>query len=143
MPSLLLSSSYSHFFLTTLKPPNPFSFPLMKDRPPPSSYGAIYIPPHHRLRSPVGAATNYNSTTPVGSNLRDSGAPLLNPRLATTTQPHSQTPIQKQLPKGSSHYVSAYDDGISEEGSDREFESATQPVRLFIHIGDNSGSFFF
>lgn len=82
----------------------------MKDRPPPSSYGNnVYVPPHQRLRSVV-----------VDSKLRQTQPTLLNP-----------TPSEQVPHKLNSRFVSAYDDAVSEEGSDREFEPASLPVRLF------------
>ncbi|KAJ1380761.1 P-loop containing nucleoside triphosphate hydrolase [Sesbania bispinosa] len=86
----------------------------MKDRPSLSSYGAIYVPPHHRLRSIVTSANHNSSHAPASVKLRENHKPT-----ATTLQ----TPLPEQLPnKRNSRYVSAYDDGVSEEGSDRDFE---------------------
>ncbi|KAJ1382927.1 P-loop containing nucleoside triphosphate hydrolase [Sesbania bispinosa] len=86
----------------------------MKDRPSLSSYGAIYVPPHHRLRSTVTSANHNSSHAPASVKLRENHKPS-----ATTLQ----TPLPEQLPnKRNSRYVSAYDDGVSEEGSDRDFE---------------------
>ncbi|KAI9120122.1 hypothetical protein K1719_008770 [Acacia pycnantha] len=104
----------------------------MKDRPPPSSYGSVYVPPHQRLRSVVTSA-NYNSAAPVDSKLRESEGAVLNPRgtnasaAAAAALPHSQSKGQEQVPTNLDSYVFAYDDLISEEGSDREFETFSQP----------------
>ncbi|KAI4357722.1 hypothetical protein L6164_001654 [Bauhinia variegata] len=88
----------------------------MKDRPPPSSYRAIYVPPHHRLRSVIIPA-NGNSPSPIDSKFRESQAEVLNPKAATL--PHSKTQLQQErIHKGNLRYVSAYGDGISEDGSD-------------------------
>lgn len=104
----------------TLKPLIHLPFLAMKDRPSLSSHGTVYIPPHHRLRSVV---TSANSPAPVAAKLRENLTPT------PTTQ---QTPLPEQVPnKRNSRYVSAYDDGVSEEGSDREFEAPSLPVSLF------------
>ncbi|ESW14977.1 hypothetical protein PHAVU_007G033900 [Phaseolus vulgaris] len=95
----------------TLKPSVPLPFPAMKDRRTPSSYGSVYIPPHHRLRS---VANFNNSPSPVRAK------PHENPtHTITTLQPPSTEPVPD---KARSRFVSAYDDTVSEEGSDREFE---------------------
>ncbi|XP_027363417.1 DExH-box ATP-dependent RNA helicase DExH5, mitochondrial [Abrus precatorius] len=97
----------------TLKPSIHLPFLAMKDRPTLSSYGSIYVPPHHRLRS---VADYNNSTAPVRAKLRE------NPTPASTTMQSEQVPD-----KGHSRFVSAYDDAVSEEGSDREFEPPSLP----------------
>ncbi|KAL2324155.1 hypothetical protein Fmac_023213 [Flemingia macrophylla] len=100
----------------TLKPSIPLPFPAMKDRRTLSSYGAIYIPPHHRLRS---AANCNNSPSPLTAKLHE------NPTHAVTTL---QPPLTEHLPQNArSRFVSAYDDTVSEEGSDREFEPPSLP----------------
>ncbi|KAL4289078.1 hypothetical protein HN51_056777 [Arachis hypogaea] len=124
MPFIILSSS--HPSLLTAKALKP-SIHAMKDRPTLSSYGAIYVPPHHRLRSVITSA-NYNSSAPSVAKLRDHHGAALNPRpvasAAPTTVHRSQTTLPEQIPvKGNSRFVSAYDDVVSEEGSDREFEA--------------------
>ncbi|XP_020234511.1 DExH-box ATP-dependent RNA helicase DExH5, mitochondrial isoform X2 [Cajanus cajan] len=96
----------------TLKPSIPFPLPPMKDRRTLSSNGSIYIPPHHRLRS---VANCNNSPSPLRAKLHE------NPTHAATT-------LQPQLPQNArSRFVSAYDDTVSEEGSDREFEPPSLP----------------
>ncbi|CAJ1977459.1 unnamed protein product [Sphenostylis stenocarpa] len=83
----------------------------MKDRRTLSSYSSVYIPPHHRLRS---VANFNNSPSPV------SAKPHENPTHAVSTlQPSLTEPVPD---KAHSRFVSAYDDTVSEEGSDREFE---------------------
>ncbi|XLT74053.1 hypothetical protein HN873_030479, partial [Arachis hypogaea] len=124
MPFIILSSSQPS--LLTAKALKP-SIHAMKDRPTLSSYGAIYVPPHHRLRSVITSA-NYNSSAPSVAKLRDHRGAALNPRpvasAAPTTVHRSQTTLPEQIPdKGNSRFVSAYDDVVSEEGSDREFEA--------------------
>ncbi|KAJ4848988.1 hypothetical protein Tsubulata_018727 [Turnera subulata] len=97
----------------------------MKDRPPPSSYGSVYVPPHCRLRS-VFVAPSHNSPSPVaapsatGSKPRDTQAVVpLNPRH------HPPRPSPSPRPQEQQKFVSAYDDGVLEEGSDREMELAS------------------
>lgn len=106
----------------TLKPSIQFlPFLAMKDRPPLSSYGAIYVPPHHRLRSVV---TSANYTSPA-SKLRENQGALLNPRAPAAATPNR---LPEQVPyKDNSRYVSAYDD---EEGFIHEFEPSSLTVSL-------------
>ncbi|PON73741.1 DEA(D/H)-box RNA helicase family protein [Parasponia andersonii] len=80
----------------------------MKDRPP-SSYGAVYVPPHHRLRSVI-TCQNYTSSASFDSDSNHSSV--------------AATATCFQKPK--LDYISPYDDGVSEEGSDREFDSYSQ-----------------
>ncbi|ESR61577.1 hypothetical protein CICLE_v10014079mg [Citrus x clementina] len=110
----------------------------MKDRPPPS-YGAVYVPPHHRLRSVVTA-------TPYCSSISPDASPLSH--LQTKKQQlNSKTKSKNNNNYGSNHkddnkynncgsndnskknlqHNSAYSDVLSEEGSDREPESMLQP----------------
>lgn len=110
----------------------------MKDRPPPS-YGAVYVPPHHRLRSVVTA-------TPYCSSISPDASPLSH--LQTKKQQlNSKTKSKNNNNYGSNHKDdnkynncgsndnskknlqrnSAYSDVLSEEGSDREPESMLQP----------------
>ena len=132
MPSTILSSLQPHPCSTpkTLKPSIQLAILAMKDRPTLSSYGAIYVPPHHRRRSVVTSAP----PAAAAAKLREHHGAVLNPRTpAAATLPRSQTPLpEHQIPdKGNSRFVSAYDDGVSEEGSDREFEAPSLPVSLF------------
>ncbi|XP_006448337.2 DExH-box ATP-dependent RNA helicase DExH5, mitochondrial isoform X1 [Citrus clementina] len=111
---------------------------IMKDRPPPS-YGAVYVPPHHRLRSVVTA-------TPYCSSISPDASPLSH--LQTKKQQlNSKTKSKNNNNYGSNHkddnkynncgsndnskknlqHNSAYSDVLSEEGSDREPESMLQP----------------
>lgn len=107
----------------TLKPSVPLPFPAMKDRRTPSSYGSVYIPPHHRLRS---VANFNNSPSPVRAK------PHENPtHTITTLQPPSTEPVPD---KARSRFVSAYDDTVSEEGSDREFEPPLLAVSYFVFL---------
>ncbi|XP_073223711.1 DExH-box ATP-dependent RNA helicase DExH5, mitochondrial isoform X6 [Cicer arietinum] len=97
----------------TLKPSFHLPFLAMKDRPSLSSHGAIYVPPHHRLRSVI---TSANSPAPVVAKLRENHTPP-----PTTLQ----TPLSDN--KINSRYVSAYDDVIFEEGSNRQVEVPSLP----------------
>jgi len=104
----------------TLKPSVPLPFPPMKDRRTLYSYGSVYIPPHHRLRS---LANFNNSRSPLFAK------PHENPTHTITTL---QPPLAEPVPdKPRSRFVSAYDDTVSEEGSDREFEPPSLEVSFF------------
>ncbi|XP_042981852.1 DExH-box ATP-dependent RNA helicase DExH5, mitochondrial isoform X3 [Carya illinoinensis] len=116
----------STLLIKALKPSLFPPFLSMKDRPP-SSYGAVYVPPHHRLRSVI-TSPNHTSAALIDSKLREAQSAVLNPRAGTL--PHFQAQNnqqQEQLHKGNSQYNSACDDRVSEEDSDREFESFSQP----------------
>lgn len=105
----------------------------MKDRPP-SSYGAVYVPPHHRLRSVI-SSPNYTSAALIDYKLREAKSAVLNPRASDVSYlPTQHQQQQEQVNSGNSHYNSACDDRISEEGSDCELESLSQTVRLFFLI---------
>lgn len=114
---------------------------IMKDRPPPS-YGAVYVPPHHRLRSVVTA-------TPYCSSISPKASPLSHLQ-TEKRQLNSKTKSKNNNNYGSNHKDdnkynncgsndnskknlqrnSAYSDVLSEEGSDREPESMLQPVSV-------------
>ncbi|XP_030496741.1 DExH-box ATP-dependent RNA helicase DExH5, mitochondrial isoform X1 [Cannabis sativa] len=101
----------------------------MKDRPPPPSYGAVYVPPHHRLRSVI-TCPNYTSSASFGSsNFKE------NQTAAITTGATYFQPQQDHFHKPNSPYISSYDDGVSEEGSDREFDSYSQPKKNYALQG--------
>ncbi|XP_057423201.1 DExH-box ATP-dependent RNA helicase DExH5, mitochondrial isoform X2 [Lotus japonicus] len=99
-----------------LPTPQPTSFPNlsshlpflpMKDRP----YGAVYVPPHHRLRSVVTSANHHSAAAaPVSPKLTQNPTPL-------------KTPFLEQAPNNTnSRFVSAYDDVVSDDCFDREFQ---------------------
>lgn len=105
----------------TLKPFIPLPSPAMKDRRALSSYGSVYIPPHHRLRS---VANFNNSPSPFRAK------PHENP---THTISSLQPPFTERVTdKARSRFVSAYDDTVSEEGSDHEFELPSVVVSNFL-----------
>ncbi|KAF5751882.1 ATP-dependent RNA helicase DHX36 isoform X1 [Tripterygium wilfordii] len=141
LPSLLFPSlpppqapSPTAFRLTTypetLKP-SLFSCRLlsMKDRSP--SYGSVYVPPHHRLRSFV-TAPNYSSHANPSPESKEGAA--LKPG-ETLPDWQSQQQKQQQLkqqhqPQQWSNYsrdTSILRDGASEDGSDWEFDSTLPP----------------
>ncbi|OMP10349.1 hypothetical protein COLO4_04583 [Corchorus olitorius] len=106
----------------------------MKDRPP-SSYGAVYVPPHHRLRSPNGAdffpsvirsKVRDNENAAVVST-RGTAAPPVHysqqqPKSLQSHHRQHQRTCNGDNPQGNS----APDDGISEDGSDRELDLSLQ-----------------
>ncbi|XP_021896216.1 DExH-box ATP-dependent RNA helicase DExH5, mitochondrial isoform X1 [Carica papaya] len=119
------SSSQSHLKATK----NLFLLPFiaMKDRPP-SSYGDVYIPPHHRLRSVVTVPPRHSSSaSPIDSKLGDSQTAGLKPKASNLPYLQARQQEQKQRQRQQQQYVSAYDDGVSEDGSDREYETPCQP----------------
>lgn len=99
----------------------------MKDRPP-SSYGAVYVPPHHRLRSVITSPNYTSSGALVDTKLRENESAVLNPRSSSCNLPYFKNQQEEQFRKPNFQYNSAYDDGVSEEGSDREFDSSSHPV---------------
>ncbi|XP_055961196.1 DExH-box ATP-dependent RNA helicase DExH5, mitochondrial isoform X2 [Mercurialis annua] len=115
----LLNTAHSK----TLKPS------LMKDRPP-SSYGAVYVPPHQRPRSGI-TTPSYSESKKVVENR--------NPHYyqsAVLNLNHKNSyhlPYLQQKNNGGSDdsngnnykFISAYDDGVYEEGINREMESST------------------
>ncbi|XP_068333429.1 DExH-box ATP-dependent RNA helicase DExH5, mitochondrial-like isoform X2 [Pyrus communis] len=118
------SPSHPKLIASSSKP----SLLAMKDRPP-SSYGSVYVPPHHRLRSAI-TTPNYTSPTSVGSKLRDNQtAGALNQRSSTNGVLAYYQTQQQQFQKPKLQHSSAYDDGVSEEGSDREAELLSHPTQ--------------
>ncbi|KAK3421603.1 hypothetical protein EUGRSUZ_G02228 [Eucalyptus grandis] len=119
----------------------------MKDRPP-SSHGGVgvYIPPHQRLRSIItvpnhssssssappaaaaaAAAASSAADVPTSRGHRGQPVPVPSPARAPPTGSAAQQrqQLQQQLNKRNyPQYKSAHGDGLSEDGSDREFESS-------------------
>ncbi|PSR91115.1 DExH-box ATP-dependent RNA helicase [Actinidia chinensis var. chinensis] len=97
----------------------------MKDRPLPSSCGAVYVPPHHRLRSVI-TSSNLSSSAPlvdsktVLTQNNSSSIPRGNPYPYLTRQQFRQ---QQQMKN--SQLDSA--DDLSEEGSDRDAKPSSNP----------------
>ncbi|KAL6539019.1 hypothetical protein OROMI_025345 [Orobanche minor] len=111
------------------KPPRPLL--SMKERPP-SSYGALYVPPHHRLRSVIVAASagrESNVTTPSDADKRSSFTSMqVDSNCSSKTidsypyspPHHYQQQIQQQKEK-------SWHDEVAEQASDRGFEFSAQP----------------
>ncbi|KAK8492608.1 hypothetical protein V6N11_030831 [Hibiscus sabdariffa] len=142
---------FSQFLFQTINPS--LSIPTMKDRPP-SPYGAVYIPPHHRLGSLICSPNNHNATkkgadfstsaSTIHSKLSDhQNTPLLNAKGTASPPPppllHLQQQQQQQQPgtynsndgsknsiNQSPQYNSAYYLGIPENGSDRQLDLPLQ-----------------
>ncbi|CAK9137165.1 unnamed protein product [Ilex paraguariensis] len=104
----------------------------MKDRPPPSSYGGVYVPPHHRLRSVI--TTSSASPVNIPSVPVESKATVNNRSTFVNSRVHNPYPYlppqkvqqQQQLQKKDSQASSWYDE-VSQEGSDREMEVSVYP----------------
>ena len=126
-PSLALGNN-----LKTLRPKIHSSILMMKNRSPPSSYGSLYIPPHQRLRSVV-TSSSYKSRDSVDTKLRESDAAVLNPRGLNANMPHSHAKVLHDQVSSSklNSYVFAFDDGVSEDGSDRDVDNFWKSVRFF------------
>ncbi|GLT91891.1 hypothetical protein SLE2022_097530 [Rubroshorea leprosula] len=132
----------------------------MKDRPP-SSYGAVYVPPHHRLRSvntvPNNSSNHSSAASSIESKLRGhqvavslnswNGSPPSVPHSHQQQKQQSvqQPPLQRSSNNNNNNnnsnhknnnnnsdlkYNSAYDDVISEDGSDHEPDSVVQQDTL-------------
>ncbi|PRQ40254.1 putative RNA helicase [Rosa chinensis] len=101
----------------------------MKDRPP-SSYGAVYVPPHHRLRSVI-TSPNYTSAASIASKKTTAAASLSKARTngARTYYQTQQHEVQEQLHKPKLQHDSDYDDGgvSDDEGSDRDYNMSSNP----------------
>ncbi|KAL5830491.1 hypothetical protein ACOSQ3_019959 [Xanthoceras sorbifolium] len=129
---LLSPNSHSKTLKPNPKPEHSLSFvTTMKDRPP-SSYGAVYIPPHHRLRSLVTATPNNGQNSalnPRVSSLPHSHIRQLNDNHDNYNNNNCNNKSSDSVNnKKNSQYNSAYDDGVSEEGSDLELDvSSLQP----------------
>lgn len=107
----------------------------MKDRLP-SSYGAVYVPPHHRLRSviskttttatPASSPPRATNSKPALTNSSNKQSSFVNSRNNNTYLPPHH--FQQQLKKKS------WTDDVSSEGSDRDIEL---PVHLGASSSDN------
>ncbi|GMP59060.1 hypothetical protein CsSME_00022494 [Camellia sinensis var. sinensis] len=103
----------------------------MKDRSPPSSYGAVYVPPH-RLRSVITtpASSNHSSSASVVDSKTVSTNSFANPRanpypyLPHNQYQHNQQHQQQQRKK---NYQFVFDDDFCEAGSDRDIEPSSNP----------------
>ncbi|CAK9316902.1 unnamed protein product [Citrullus colocynthis] len=100
----------------------------MKDRSP-SSNGAVYVPPHVRLRSVVTASYNSSAVSAVDCKLKAAPASLLDS--GTTASPCLHARSEELLPTGNSRfnsvqYDSAYDDGTPVESWTCNFECSHQ-----------------
>ncbi|XP_027097273.2 DExH-box ATP-dependent RNA helicase DExH5, mitochondrial [Coffea arabica] len=99
----------------------------MKDRLP-SSYGAVYVPPHHRLRSVISKTSTPTAppasppraihSKPALTNSDDKHSSFVNSRNNTYLPPHH---FHQQLKKKSST------DDVSSEGSDRDIDLPVHP----------------
>ncbi|XVF84733.1 hypothetical protein PTKIN_Ptkin17bG0061900 [Pterospermum kingtungense] len=125
-----------HFRIKTLKPS--LTSPTMKDRPPSSSCGAVYIPPHHRLGSVISSLNNYNaakngidySTSASGIHAKLQSTVNFNAK-GTGTGTASPLPYlqqQKALPSQLQQQPQQinYYHGTSENASDRHLNSSLQ-----------------
>lgn len=107
----------------------------MKDRLP-SSYGGVYVPPHHRLRSviskttttatPASSPPRATNSKPALTNSSNKQSSFVNSRNNNTYLPPHH--FQQQLKKKS------WTDDVSSEGSDRDIEL---PVHLGASSSDN------
>lgn len=107
----------------------------MKDRLP-SSYGGVYVPPHHRLRSviskttttatPAASPPRATNSKPALTNSSNKQSSFVNSRNNNTYLPPHH--FQQQLKKKS------WTDDVSSEGSDRDIEL---PVHLGASSSDN------
>ncbi|KAG8366677.1 hypothetical protein BUALT_Bualt17G0104400 [Buddleja alternifolia] len=110
----------------TLPPPASLRF-RMKDRPP-SSYGALYVPPHHRFRSASAAASAATDSKPTNRTICTD----TNPKVSSTSTSNTDTVSSSYpfLPPDNyqqQHKKISRPDDVSERGSDRGFEFSAQP----------------
>nr|XP_011464073.1 PREDICTED: ATP-dependent RNA helicase DHX36 isoform X1 [Fragaria vesca subsp. vesca] len=115
-------------------PSPPSSLPLaMKDRPPPSPYGAVYVPPHHRLRSVI-TSPNYTSAASIASMKKTTAPASLSKARSNGTRAYYQTLPQEQLRKPELQRDSDGAGGVSDDVSDRDYNMSSNPV---ASVSDN------
>ncbi|XP_034926514.1 DExH-box ATP-dependent RNA helicase DExH5, mitochondrial isoform X2 [Populus alba] len=133
----------------TVKPSTSVSSTAMKDRSPPSSFGAVYVPPHCRIRSLVSTPYCHSSSNasspspPIGSKFHENHS-----KSTAVLNPRNRPPLHKQQRNGvadnndfnsnkkpAPKFVSAYDDRESEEGSD--LETDTPVVQPGAYLSDD------
>lgn len=95
---------------------------IMKDRPPPS-YGAVYVPPHQRLRSVIASRASIPSLPHLPALQQQN-----NNNFSNNHNKNINDDNKKRLKYNSS---SAYS-GVSEEGSDRELDTWLLPVSVIV-----------
>ncbi|XP_031265566.1 DExH-box ATP-dependent RNA helicase DExH5, mitochondrial isoform X3 [Pistacia vera] len=96
---------------------------VMKDRPP-RSYGAVYVPPHHRLRSVIASRASIPSL-PHSPTLKNQQQQNNNNNNNNNSHHDKNNNDNNRSLKYNS--VSAYSDGVSKEGSDRELDTWLLP----------------
>ncbi|GER44447.1 ATP-dependent RNA helicase [Striga asiatica] len=118
---------YSYISLPkTLKPhyPTPPQPPRllvrMKDRPP-SSYGALYVPPHHRLRSVITSAANDSRVTTCSDVDKKTSFS------SKTANPYPYLPPHEYQKQFQQHKLVTQHDEVAQQGSDCGFEFSAQP----------------
>ncbi|XP_004300947.1 PREDICTED: probable ATP-dependent RNA helicase DHX36-like [Fragaria vesca subsp. vesca] len=105
----------------------------MKDRPPPSPYGAVYVPPHHRLRSVI-TSPNYTSAASIASMKKTTAPASLSKARSNGTRAYYQTLPQEQLRKPELQRDSDGAGGVSDDVSDRDYNMSSNPV---ASVSDN------
>lgn len=145
LPLPSLNSQLSITFPCMPSPPPPLQFPktlkpshsplhlAMKDRSP-SSNGAVYVPPHLRLRSVVTSPNHSSALPALDCKLREAPASVLDSAAAAPPclDARSQELLQSEnSPFNSLQFDSAFDDGPPVESWDCNFEFSHQSVRFF------------
>ncbi|XAR72299.1 RNA helicase [Bertholletia excelsa] len=101
----------------------------MKDRPPPSSYRSVYVPPHQRLRSVITFPNNSSSVPAVDSRTASNhNQGFANPR--AYSQPYLPQQLQQPYYNRQQHQENSQLDSLddlSEDGSDRDIELSSNP----------------
>ncbi|KAG5532313.1 hypothetical protein RHGRI_026818 [Rhododendron griersonianum] len=109
----------------------------MKDRPPPPSYGAVYVPPHQRLRSVITSASS-SSNTSSSAPAVDSKTVTTNSNSSSFSNPRGGSPnpssypylthqqFQQQQQQKRNSQLDSYP-YLFEVGSDRDMEPSYDP----------------
>ncbi|KAJ4709838.1 putative ATP-dependent RNA helicase [Melia azedarach] len=100
----------------------------MKDRPAPS-YGAVYVPPHQRLRSGITSTHSHSLVSSLShfqTEKQLNTKTNINSNIDRTNNKYNNFSINDNIKKNL-QYNSAYSDGVSDEDSDRELETSVQP----------------
>lgn len=103
----------------------------MKDRPAPS-YGAVYVPPHQRLRSGITSTHSHSLVSSLShfqTEKQLNTKTNINSNIDRTNNKYNNFSINDNIKKNL-QYNSAYSDGVSDEDSDRELETSFQPVSV-------------
>ena len=110
---------------TSSSPP----FTAMKDLPRPSSYGSVYVPPHHRLRSVITSSASSPDISSTSHAVVANNS-FVNSSLSSNTNTLGNS--YPYLPPNQQQQQQSQIDDVSKEVSYRELEPSIHTVSFVI-----------